>query len=163
MAGKLNLSVSALRWGEEIHATVQASLPDGHVAEVTDIYPGGRVVYSNDPGEAQIFVRVHRAGPAARGAGGSWEESREIPYCRPHRDLAVIAEFEGRTFVARAPIHRFTPAKAAHAAATPAALRRTIGLPPARSVELEPPAHPAKASAPAPVRYSNCPAPPLSA
>lgn len=63
VAGKLNLAVSALRWGEDIHATVQAMLPDGqHRAEVTDIYPGGSIVYANDPGEAQIFVKVSRTG-----------------------------------------------------------------------------------------------------
>ena len=71
VAGKLNLAVSALRWGEEIQATVQVSLPAGHRAEVTDIYPGGRIVYSSDPGEAQIFVRIVRAADAdARRLGG---------------------------------------------------------------------------------------------
>jgi hypothetical protein len=156
VAGKLNLAVSALHWGDDIHATVQAILPDGHSAEVTDIYPGGRIVYPNDPGEAQIFVRIS----AVPGAGGRWHASRDIPYCRPHRDLAVIAEFEGRTFIARAAIHRFRPARAG-AAADPAALRRTIGLPPARSVDLAPTAKQARPNAP--IRYSNCPAPPLSA
>ena len=162
MAGKFNLAVSALRWGEEIHATVQASLPDGHVAEVTDIYPGGRIVYANDPGEAQIFVRIRRPDRAESADGGRWEESRDIPHCRPHQDLAVIAEFEGRTFIARTPIHRFKT-RSGRAAADPAALRRTVGLPPPACVGMGPMVSPAGARAPAPIRYSNCPAPPLSA
>ena len=102
MTAKLNLAVSALRWGEEIHAIVQASLPDGHSAEVTDIYPGGRIVYANDPGEAQIFVKVHRTPDVDPAAAPRWEESREIPHCRPHRDLAVIAEFERNFMPTRA-------------------------------------------------------------
>ncbi|HST36036.1 MAG TPA: hypothetical protein VLK25_05350 [Allosphingosinicella sp.] len=160
MAGKLNLAVSALRWGEEIRATVQAVLPDGHLAEVTDIYPGGRIVYANDPGEAQIFVRIRRA-DGAQAAAGRWEESRDIPHCRPHQDLAVIAEFEGRTFIARTPIHRFKARSGA--AADPAALRRAIGLPPPARVGMGATGSAAKTSPAARVRYSNCPAPPLSA
>jgi len=163
VAGKLNLAVSALRWGEDIHAIVQATLPDGHSAEVTDIYPGGRIVYANDPGEAQIFVKVRRTPDAAPAAGPRWEESREIPHYRPHRDLAVIAEFEGRTFIARTPIHRFRAAKAEPAFADPAALLRTAGPPPAARVGMEAMARPARTDGFAPVRYSNCPAPPLSA
>lgn len=161
MAGKLNLAVSALRWGEEIQATVQAALPRGHSAEVTDIYPGGRIVYSADPGEAQIFVRITRTADA--GAGGRWEESRQIPHCRPHQDLAVIAEFEGRTFVARTRIHRFRPASATPpAAADPLSIRLAAGLPPAATIGLGPMGRQARAAAPAAVRYSNCPAPPVA-
>jgi hypothetical protein len=162
VAGKLNLAVSALRWGEDIHATLQASLPGGHVAEVVDIYPGGRIVYANDPGEAQIFVKIRRAAEGEAETCVRWEESREIPHSQPHQDLAVIAEFEGRTFIARTPIHRFK-ARSGGAAADPAALRRTIGLPPAASVGMGATAAPAPAQAPRPVRYSNCPPPPLSA
>lgn len=154
MAGRLNLAVSALRWGDDIHATVQAMLPEGHEAEVTDIYPGGRVVYSNDPGEAQIFVTIRPVAGAERRNAAGWEAARDIPYCRPHRDLAVIAEFEGRTFVARTQIHCFRPAKAAMAAADPAALRHAIGLPPGARVEIGPPARPARVAA---IHASNGP------
>ena len=154
MAGKLNLAVSALRWGEELQATVQAMLPPGHVAEVTDTYPGGRIVYSSDPGEAQIFVRIIRTADA--GAGGAWEDSRQIPHCRPHQDLAVIAEFEGRTFVARTRIHRFRPASATPpAAADPLSIRLAAGLPPAAKVGLGQPCR--SPSGRAPVRQSNSP------
>lgn len=158
MAGKLNLAVSALRWGEELQATVQALLPAGHRAEVTDIYPGGGIVYSSDPGEAQIFVRIVRAADAD---GGRWEESRQIPYCRFHQDLAVIAEFEGRTFVARTRIHRFRPASTTPpAAANPLSIRLAAGLPPAARVGMGPMARQARSNSSAPVRHSNCPAPP---
>lgn len=70
----------------------------------------------------------------------------------------MIAEFEGRTFVARTRIHRFRDGKAPPA--DPAALRR---LPPAASVGMTPAAPAAPARAPAPVRYSNSPPAPLSA
>ena len=154
MAGKLNLAVSALRWGEELQATVQAALPRGHSAEITDIYPGGRIVYSADPGEAQIFVRIARTAEA--GAGGAWEDSRRIPHCRPHQNLAVIAEFEGRTFIARTRIHRFRPASATPpAAADPRSIRLAAGLPPAARVGLGQPCR--SPAGRAPVRQSNHP------
>jgi hypothetical protein len=154
VAGKLNLAVSALRWGEELQATVQAMLPRGHSAEVTDIYPGGRIVYSADPGEAQIFVRIARTTDPR--AGGAWEESRQIPHCRPHQDLAVIAEFEGRTFVARTRIHRFRPASATPpAAADPLSIRLAAGLPPAAKVGLGQPCR--NPTGRAPIRQSNNP------
>lgn len=161
MAGKLNLQVSALRWGEDIHATVQAAFPDAcHRAEVTDIYPGGRIVYSADPGEAQIFVRITRTAEPSTAA--AWEESHAIPHSRFHQDLAVIAEFEGRTFIARTRIHRFKPGQTTPAAAaTPAEICRSAGLPPAAKVAMAP--APLSAAAPsAPLRYSNAP-PRLSA
>jgi len=155
VAGKLNLAVSALRWGEELQATVQALLPAGHRAEVTDIYPGGRILYSSDPGEAQIFVRIVRAADAD---GGGWEDSRQIPHCRFHRDLAVIAEFEGRTFVARTRIHRFRPASATPpAAADPLSIRLAAGLPPAARVGLGQPQQCRQPAVRAPIRQSNHP------
>jgi len=158
VAGAFNLAVSALRWGEDIHATVQARFPGGgHRAEVTDIYPGGAVVYRDDPGEAQIFVRITRSGQDC--AGTEWEAMRAIPHCRFHQDLAVIAEFEGRTFIARTRIHRFKPAKTMPdpAFVDPALIRRNIGLPPGANVEIRPLGRQPQAGNPAPVRQPNRP------
>lgn len=107
MDGKFNLSVSAVRFGATVIATVQATLPDGcHDAEVTDIYPGGNIVYVVDPGEAQIFVRFTRGpGPCAE-VIREWEAHREIPDAG-HTQLAAIAQFEGETFSVCAPIQPF--------------------------------------------------------
>lgn len=107
MDNKFNLSVSAVRLGGSVFATVHATLPDGcHDAAVTDIYPGGNIVYVVDPGEAQIFVRFTRGpGPCAE-VVREWEAHRDIPDTS-HDQIAAIAEFEGETFSVCAPIQPF--------------------------------------------------------
>lgn len=101
---KFDLSVSAIRCGDTVTATVHATLPDGcHDAQVTDIYPGGNIVYVVDPGEAQIFVRFTRGPGPCTEAIREWEASRDIPD-RAHDALAAIAEFEGATFTVRTTI-----------------------------------------------------------
>ena len=73
----------ALGRGDPRHCAGDPVRAVASVAEVTDIYPGCRIVYANDPGVAQIFVRIRRVDwavppPAAK-------ESRDIPHCRPHQ------------------------------------------------------------------------------
>jgi hypothetical protein len=98
MASRFNLSASAVRFGDTVVATVHATLPDGcHDAEVTDIYPGGNIVYVVDPGEAQVFVSFTRGPGPCPEAIREWEAVRDIPDTE-HDALTVIAEFEGERF-----------------------------------------------------------------
>ena len=107
MASKFNLSVSGVRFGNVVIARVHATLPDGcHAAEVTDIYPGGNIIYVVDPGEARIFVHFTRHPGPCTEMIREWEGVREIPDTH-HDELAAIAEFEGETFSVRTRIQDF--------------------------------------------------------
>jgi hypothetical protein len=111
MTEPFNLAASAFRFNGTITATVFATLPDGcHDAGITDIYPGGTIIYVEDPGAAQVFVRfTRRDGPCTQ-AIEDWEDSREIP--DDHHDrLEVIAEFEDRKFEIAVPVVEFKRAE----------------------------------------------------
>jgi hypothetical protein len=113
MTEPFNLAASAFRFGGTITATVYAVLPDGcHDAEITDIYPGGSIVYVVDPGAAQVFVRfTRRDGPCPQ-VIREWQDSREIKD-DSHDKLEVVAEFEDREFRITVPVTEFRLAQGA--------------------------------------------------
>jgi hypothetical protein len=107
MTEPFNLAASAFRFGGTITATVFATLPDGcHDAEITDIYPGGNIVYVVDPGAAQVFVRFTRRDGICPQVIRDWEDTRAIPDDH-HDKLEVIAEFEGNKFQVTVPVIEF--------------------------------------------------------
>lgn len=107
-----DLTVSASRNGDTIHAIVRATLPDGcHEAQITDIYPGGTIVHVIDPGHAEVFVTFSkRDGPCTQ-AISVWTDSRDIPHQNDYREVVVHAEFEGEHFDARGEIQSYEPAR----------------------------------------------------
>ena len=51
------VSAHAVRVGNTVEVTVYGFLPDScHEASITDIYPGGKIMYVRDPGHAQVFI-----------------------------------------------------------------------------------------------------------
>jgi hypothetical protein len=53
----IDLTVLAIRKNSKIEITLLGSLPDTcHRAVVKDVYPGGDIVYTHDPGAAQVFI-----------------------------------------------------------------------------------------------------------
>jgi hypothetical protein len=111
MTTDFNLAASAFRLSGTIEATVFARLPDScHDAEITDIYPGGNIVYVVDPGAAQVFVRFTRSEGFCAQVVRDWEDNRRIPD-DSHDVLEVLAEFEGETFSIRTPVYELRPAE----------------------------------------------------
>lgn len=111
MTEPFNLAASAFRFNGTITATVFATLPDScYDTEITDIYPGGTIIYVEDPGAAQVFVRFTRRDGPCQEVIRDWEDSREIAD-GDHDKLEVIAEFEGKKFTIAVPVIEFKRAE----------------------------------------------------
>lgn len=107
MREPFGLAAIATRFLGFVEASVYAVLPDGcHEARITDIYPGGQVVYIVDPGAAQLFVEFTRRDGPCEDIIRPWRDSREIPDSY-HSKLEVVATFEGREFRIETPIYDF--------------------------------------------------------
>lgn len=86
------ISAHAVRHNGTIEVTVSGFLPDScHEARISDIYPGGNIVYVKDPGFAQVFIsETSKPGvPLCLPVLIPWIQTTHIPD-KEHKEVQVF-------------------------------------------------------------------------
>lgn len=91
-----DLQAYAARQEGSIHITLTGLLPDScHSAAIKDFYPGGSIVYLQDPGSAEVYIEESRRGDQEIGSMSlvPWIAHLTLPDT-DHRQLLILVNDE---------------------------------------------------------------------
>lgn len=102
-----DLKGRATREGEAIEVQVSGNLASSlHSARVADIYPGGSIIYVQDPGTAQVFIEETVKDGVGTPAVIPWEDKVSIP--DPSHDRVTVFVKHVQIFTVAVELRGFT-------------------------------------------------------